>query len=91
MLRVALRVPVPSLMLATLVHLSGLEQQRQASRLGQVPGQVLGQVLGQLLLVMWQHWETWVEVGTVRSLWPSWTQGRGTQLSGSSTWPTLSA
>ena len=86
--RVALsRVPVPSLLQAMLVRLSGLDYLRPVLRLGRASGQVLGQ----LVLVMWQYRGTWVGVGTVRSLWPSWTHGSGTQLSGSTTWPTLNA
>ena len=91
MLRVALsRVPEPSLLHAMRVRLSGLEQLCPVLRLGRVSGQVLGQAL----LVLCQYGGTWMRVGSVvsvRSLWPSWAHGSGTQLSGLSTWPTLNA
>ena len=65
MLRVALsRVPVRSLLQAMLVRLSGLEQLRPVLRLGRVPGQVLDQ----MLLVLCQYRDTWVGMGTVRSV-----------------------
>ena len=61
MLRVALsRVPVRSLLQAMLVRLSGLEQLRPVLR--------LGRVLDQMLLVLCQYRDTWVGMGTVRSV-----------------------
>ena len=61
MLRVALsRVPVRSLLQAMLVRLSGLEQLRPVLR--------LGRGLDQMLLVLCQYRDTWVGMGTVRSV-----------------------
>ena len=69
------RSRVLSLLQMMFVRLSGLEQLRPVLPLGVV------------LLLMWQ----WVELGTVGSLRPSWTCGRGTQLTGSSSWRTPNA